>query len=83
MRRTEILITYAYIVNSILLGRGLPTQVKIIEDNTTQSTTLTELRKYYNYSVQVQAFTRSGDGALSLPPIITQTMEDGRYLCIL
>lgn len=37
---------------------------------------LTGLRKYTNYSVQVQAFTRIGDGVFS-SPIYCQTEEDG------
>ncbi|XP_065308715.1 protein sidekick isoform X2 [Dermacentor albipictus] len=49
---------------------------KHIESNATFTTTLTELRKYTAYSVQVLAYTRVGDGALSLPPISVTTFED-------
>ncbi|XP_039293021.1 protein sidekick isoform X1 [Nilaparvata lugens] len=53
-----------------------PVQVKDIPSNTTFTTTLTELRKYVVYSIQVLAYTRLGDGALSSPPIRVQTFED-------
>ncbi|KAL1423418.1 hypothetical protein MTO96_021173 [Rhipicephalus appendiculatus] len=49
---------------------------KHIESNATFTTTLTELRKYTTYTVQVLAYTRVGDGALSLPPVAVTTFED-------
>lgn len=49
---------------------------KTIPNNATFTTTLTELRKYVAYHVQVLAFTRLGDGALSTPPVRVQTFED-------
>lgn len=55
----------------------MPVQVKDIPSNATFTTTLTELRKFVVYSVQVLAYTRLGDGALSSPPERVQTFEDG------
>lgn len=49
---------------------------KTIPNNSTFTTTLTELKKFVVYHVQVLAFTRLGDGVLSLPPIRVQTFED-------
>lgn len=54
----------------------LPFQYKDIPSNTTQTTTLTELRKYIQYHIQVLAYTRLGDGALSNPPVHVRTFED-------
>jgi hypothetical protein len=53
-------------------------QYKDIPNNTTQTTTLTELRKYVLYHIQVLAYTRLGDGALSSPPVHVRTFEDGK-----
>ncbi|XP_037028858.1 protein sidekick isoform X5 [Bradysia coprophila] len=49
---------------------------KTIPNNSTFTTTLTELKKFVAYHVQVLAYTRLGDGALSVPPIRVQTFED-------
>ena len=49
---------------------------KTIDNNNTKQTTLTELRKFTHYTVQVLAYTRMGDGALSEPRIQVQTFED-------
>lgn len=57
-------------------GLGIQVQNKLIASNTTFTTTLTELRKYVPYHVQVLAYTRLGDGALSTPPLRVQTFED-------
>lgn len=57
-------------------GLGIQVQHKLIASNTTFTTTLTELRKYVPYHVQVLAYTRLGDGALSTPPLRVQTFED-------
>ncbi|PSN39774.1 Protein sidekick [Blattella germanica] len=54
----------------------LPFQYKDIPNNSTQTTTLTELRKYVQYHIQVLAYSRLGDGALSTPPVRVQTFED-------
>lgn len=51
-------------------------QFKSISNNSTFTTTLTELRKFVVYHVQVRAYTRLGDGALSTPAIRVQTHED-------
>lgn len=40
---------------------------------------LSNLRKFTNYSIQVLAFTRMGDGSLSSPSFC-QTEEDGEML---
>ncbi|XP_014223021.1 protein sidekick isoform X2 [Trichogramma pretiosum] len=53
-----------------------PFQHKNIPNNSTFTTTLTELRKYVQYHIQVLAFTRLGEGALSMPPVRVQTFED-------
>lgn len=54
----------------------LPFQHKLIIGNTTFTTTLTELRKFVQYHVQVLAFTRLGDGVPSTPPVRVRTFED-------
>jgi hypothetical protein len=38
---------------------------------------LTSLKKFSNYSIQVLAFTRMGDGVMS-QPIFCHTEEDGK-----
>ena len=48
----------------------MSTNLEIIIDN---------LEKYTNYSIQVLAFTRKGEGVRS-SPLYVRTMEDGRYL---
>lgn len=53
-----------------------PFQYKNIMSNNTYTTTLTELRKYVQYHIQVLAYSRLGDGSLSVPPIRVQTFED-------
>lgn len=53
-----------------------PFQYKNIPSNTTFTATLTELRKFVQYHVQVLAYTRLGNGALSVPPVRVQTYED-------
>ncbi|XP_054261356.1 protein sidekick-like [Macrosteles quadrilineatus] len=65
----------------VIYGTGnprnpLPPQVKDIPSNRTFTTTLTELRKFVVYSIQVLAYTRLGDGTLSTPPVRVQTFED-------
>ncbi|XP_048522895.1 protein sidekick [Dendroctonus ponderosae] len=49
---------------------------KVIPNNSTFTTTLTELRKYVVYHVQVLAYTRLGDGAPSKPAMSVRTFED-------
>lgn len=56
-------------------GRGSVLH-KTIATNSTHTTTLTELKKFVAYHIQVLAYTRLGDGALSTPPIRVQTFED-------
>ncbi|KAG7208959.1 hypothetical protein KM043_015128 [Ampulex compressa] len=51
-------------------------QYKNIPSNATFTTTLTELRKFVQYHIQVLAYTRLGDGTLSTPPVRVQTFED-------
>lgn len=60
-----------------------PLQYKNIPNNSTFTTTLTELRKYVQYHIQVLAYTRLGDGEKSNPPIRVQTFEDGKIHFIL
>lgn len=47
-----------------------------IPSNQTHTITLTELRKYVVYQIQVLGYTRLGDGALSDPPVTARTYED-------
>lgn len=54
-------------------------QFKLIPSNSTFTTTLTELRKYVQYHIQVLAYTRLGDGEPSKPAVTVQTFEDGKY----
>ncbi|XP_075219912.1 sidekick cell adhesion molecule [Lycorma delicatula] len=54
----------------------LPIQIKDIPSNTTFTTTLTELKKFVQYNIQVLAYTRLGDGVLSAPPVRVRTFED-------
>lgn len=55
-------------------------QFKLIPSNSTFTTTLTELRKFVLYHIQVLAYTRLGDGAPSTPPVRVQTFEDGNFV---
>lgn len=57
-------------------AKGVPFQYKHISNNLTRQTTLTELKKYTQYAIQVLAYTRVGDGELSSPPIQVKTFED-------
>uniref|UniRef100_A0A0K2T3X4 Protein sidekicklike [Megachile rotundata] n=1 Tax=Lepeophtheirus salmonis TaxID=72036 RepID=A0A0K2T3X4_LEPSM len=57
-------------------AKGVPFQYKNIGSNQTHQTTLTELKKYTEYAIQVLAYTRIGDGALSAPPFRVRTFED-------
>lgn len=41
---------------------------------------LSGLKKFTNYSIQVLAYTRMGDGVMSTP-LFCQTEEDGMCLC--
>ena len=60
----------------VYFGRNMDTEEKIIASNTTYAATLTQLRKYYQYTIQVKAYTRLGDGELSTPPLLIRTFED-------
>lgn len=48
-----------------------------VEGNNSHSVQLTDLDKYVLYEIQVLGFTRIGDGAPSLPPILQRTLDDG------
>lgn len=61
---------------------NVPFRYKKVPSNATFTTTLTELRKFTQYSIQVLAYTRIGDGVLSVPPIVVQTTEDGNNYLI-
>ena len=50
----------------------MSTNLEIIIDN---------LEKFTNYSIQVLAFTRKGEGVRSLP-LYVRTMEDGKYILL-
>ncbi|KAK8382212.1 hypothetical protein O3P69_015266 [Scylla paramamosain] len=60
----------------VYVGKNAKPQEKVIPNNNTFSATITQLRKYYQYTIQVLAYTRLGDGALSSPPLLLQTHED-------
>nr|XP_045601913.1 protein sidekick-like isoform X1 [Procambarus clarkii] len=60
----------------VYVGKNMKPQEKVIRTNNTFAATITQLRKYYQYTVQVLAYTRLGDGALSTPPLLVQTYED-------
>lgn len=45
---------------------------------TALTTVITGLRKFTNYSLQVLAFTKVGDGVFTVPHYC-QTEEDGEY----
>ncbi|KAF5283152.1 hypothetical protein FQR65_LT02664 [Abscondita terminalis] len=53
-----------------------PPECKIIPSNSSFTATLTELKKFMVYHIQVLAYTRLGDGTPSIPPISVQTDED-------
>ncbi|XP_075159070.1 sidekick cell adhesion molecule isoform X3 [Haematobia irritans] len=57
-------------------NRGGQVLHKTISNNSSFTTTLTELKKFVIYHIQVLAFTRLGDGALSTPPVRVQTFDD-------
>jgi protein sidekick len=60
-------------------AKNVPFQYKQIGSNSTYTTTLTQLKKFTQYHVQVLAYTRVGDGVLSDPPLLVQTWDDGNY----
>ncbi|XP_021701145.1 protein sidekick isoform X5 [Aedes aegypti] len=62
----------------VFYGSAGRTQIlhKTISNNATFTTTLTELKKFVQYDIQVLAYTRLGDGVLSTPPVRVQTFED-------
>lgn len=49
---------------------------------TALTTVLTALKKFSNYSIQVLAYTRMGDGVMS-QPIFCHTEEDGEFIHII
>ncbi|XP_050310715.1 protein sidekick isoform X2 [Anthonomus grandis grandis] len=51
-------------------------QYKVIANNATFTTTLTELRKFVVYHIQVLAYTRLGDGQPSTPAVSVRTFDD-------
>lgn len=55
-----------------------PIQYKQIASNATFTTTLTELKKFVIYHIQVKAYTRLGDGEPSKPAVRVRTFEDGK-----
>ena len=52
--------------------------MKDVNVSTAHETILTELRKYTQYRIQVLAYTRIGDGAISQAAPIVKTFEDGK-----
>lgn len=59
-------------------AKNVPFRYKQIPSNGTFTTTLTQLKKFTQYHIQVLAYTRVGDGLLSDPPVLTQTWDDGK-----
>ena len=57
-------------------AKGVPFKYKDIPSNITRQTTLTELKKFTQYAIQVLAYTRVGDGKLSSPAFQVKTFED-------
>ncbi|ODM95509.1 Protein sidekick [Orchesella cincta] len=57
-------------------AKSVPFQFKQINSNATFTTTLTQLKKFTQYHIQVMGYTRVGDGALSEPPVLIQTWDD-------
>ena len=49
--------------------------------NDTMSSTVGGLRKFVKYEIQVLAYTRMGDGALSTP-VAVKTFEDCEFLVV-
>lgn len=50
-----------------------------INSSDSRVVTLTDLRKYTRYTIQVRGYTRIGDGELSSPARVIRTFEDGMY----
>lgn len=57
-----------------------PAQYKQIPSNSTFTTTLTELKKFVTYHIQVLGYTRLGDGEPSKPAVSVRTFEDGKII---
>lgn len=57
-------------------AKNVPFQTKTIEGNSTFIATLSELKKFTTYTIQCLAYTRIGEGSLSLPPISVTTLDD-------
>ncbi|KAM8836507.1 protein sidekick-2 isoform 4-T4 [Spinachia spinachia] len=53
-----------------------PVHFWTVDGNATHSVQLTHLGKYVLYEIQVQAFTRIGDGRPSSPAILERTLDD-------
>ena len=56
-------------------AKGVPFQHKHITSNITRQTTLTELKKYTKYVIQVLAYTRVGDGKCILSKSCSQKLQ--------
>ena len=60
------------------MTENIKAHLEDVPGNETYSVLLTDLRKYVRYQIKVLAYTRMGDGILSVPVITVQTHEDGR-----
>ena len=58
---------------------GVLLQERSIESNTVMETRLQGLKKFIMYKIQVLAYTRIGDGVLSIPVVEVKTSEDSEY----
>lgn len=61
---------------------GIQRQSITSAGNTTTSVTLTGLRKFVRYEIQVLAYTRMGDGAPSTPEVSAKTLPDSEYIVL-
>ena len=51
---------------------------KVVNSSVARTALLMGLRKYVHYQIQMLAYTRIGDGVLSVPPLLVRTHEDGK-----
>ncbi|XP_076996596.1 protein sidekick-1 isoform X1 [Tamandua tetradactyla] len=86
---TQILLTWASVPeqeqNGLILGYKILFRAQdldaeprshVVRGNLTQSAVLGGLRKFVQYELQVLAFTRSGNGVASAPPLLQRTKDD-------
>ncbi len=57
---------------------GIQPVMQVVNSSTARQATITGLRKFVWYELQVLGYTRIGDGTLSQPPVSVQTHADGK-----